>query len=197
MKKAEGRNAWKFTTAGGWRRSFSVRTGNRRKEETREKEQQPGGWRRSFSEHKNEKHLVGFRTIIWRVYWTYVRLKLLANILAGSISRLLLPVDYHCQYILSQYSVLRIMLVSYEEHVITTRIFSVHLLLLQKPWTLSLDGCMLQSLVSQSVVGERKLTGVYSMYLIGKSLYVRSSLSSTAVRFCSPQIGLNIFDEVT
>ena len=68
-----------------------------------EKEQQPGGWRDLSSVNtKNEEHLVGFRTIIWRVYWTYVRLKLLAKILAGSISRLLLPVDYYCQYILSQ-----------------------------------------------------------------------------------------------
>ena len=58
---------------------------------------------------KNEKHLVGFRTIIWRVYWTYVRSKLLANIPAGSISRLLLPVDYYCQYILSQCPALFIM----------------------------------------------------------------------------------------
>ena len=37
---------------------------DRRKEGTREKEQQQGGWRKSFSEHKNEKHLEGFRTII-------------------------------------------------------------------------------------------------------------------------------------
>ena len=45
---------------------------------------------------------MGFRTTIWRVYWTYVRYKRLANILAGSISRLPLPVDHCCQCILSQ-----------------------------------------------------------------------------------------------
>ena len=39
-----------------------------------------------------ETHFLGFRTKIWRVSWTYLRKKLLANILAGSISRSLLPV---------------------------------------------------------------------------------------------------------
>ena len=73
MKKAEGRNAWKISTAGGWQISFSVQTGNRRKEGTREKEQQPGGGGDLSANTKNEKHLVGFRTITRRVYWTYVR----------------------------------------------------------------------------------------------------------------------------
>ena len=35
---------------------------------------------------------VAYRTLIWRVHWTYAGQKLLASILAGSISRLLLPV---------------------------------------------------------------------------------------------------------
>ena len=52
MKKVERRNAWNFSTVGGWRKYFGVQTGNRRKEGTRENEKQSGGWRRSFSEHK-------------------------------------------------------------------------------------------------------------------------------------------------
>ena len=51
IKRVEGRNAWKISTAGGWRRYFSVQAGNRREEGTRGKEQNGGRGRRSFSEH--------------------------------------------------------------------------------------------------------------------------------------------------
>ena len=60
MKKSERRNAWKISTAGDWQISFSVQTGNRRKQGTRVKEQQPGGWRRSFSEHQKRKAIGRF-----------------------------------------------------------------------------------------------------------------------------------------
>ena len=84
--------------AGAQRRERD-QTRKKLKEGTREKSQQPGGGRylsvnkkgtggrkervkRSNSRGgggdlsantNNEKHLVGFCTIIWRVYWTYVR----------------------------------------------------------------------------------------------------------------------------
>ena len=50
-RKEGATNLISGTVAG---RYFSVQTGNRRKEGTREKERQPGGWRRSLSEHKKK-----------------------------------------------------------------------------------------------------------------------------------------------
>ena len=55
-------------------------------------------------------------TVTKSIWWVYNmaclldvrKIKILANILAGSISRLLLPVDYYCQYILSQCPALKI-----------------------------------------------------------------------------------------
>ena len=124
----------KVSTAGRWRRSFSVQTGKRRKEGTCEKKQQPGGGGDLFSQEQQQRMqsplhhwlrwlrpscimaagssslaspllLKRIRWVSASLYWYHstgstilhyewhvldVReVKQLANILAGSISRLL------------------------------------------------------------------------------------------------------------
>ena len=79
-----------------------METGNRQKDGTREKEQQPRGVAEIFQRTQERKAFGGFPSYNVACLLDFRKIKLLANILAGSICRLLLPVDYYRQHIPSQ-----------------------------------------------------------------------------------------------
>ena len=69
-----------------------METGNRQKDGTREKEQQPRGVAEIFQRTQERKAFGGFPSYNVACLLDFRKIKLLANILAGLISRLLLPV---------------------------------------------------------------------------------------------------------